>query len=1466
MIATIAAVTCLLLSSVRAFTCHSDCAPTKCHGPFKRNCNECAANMELVYDSCQCKTGYFDYQGRCDLYLPYCAEMTVVGGVPACTKCDSLRDTLANGACSRDLTKAFFLRLNSVYTGSENNKADANFFYTGYCKSLDATGKCLECPPERVLNTVTKKCDLPLLPSFPNEQPYTRGRCIRFKPDNNCSVPLPFFYLTGINNVNRCSLKCRSCSGPSIHECLSCSDRSTYFEPLPNRETGYCKPCNSYECGSCTGPGPQDCTLPRDTFMYLDQTPGPTQNTVFSCAAGCDVCVNSTYCLQCANMKINMNGVCSSTNNTIANCHYQFNNANGTPKCTKYKDNFLMGTDGLKYAGTGVTLVIPNQRCLTQDLDVPDKLTSQCKTCSSRDQNFFLGAGFCRIYHGTDISQNCQSFASLNENQKVCVNCDSDMYLVINGTGMGQCDLDCSSAPGTVPFYFDQGFRTCVTCYPGCTDCYQDHSKGKLVCTTCAPGSVLVGDDCFFTACGSSTSATFNMHCNYDKTVNPFGTATCSQDCLNLTPGTACASNTSCIRNVFQLTSVAVNKLEFRVTSDMQAYVDFSVATSAIYLPATKQLFCSLIFEKITDETSICKVTYSQPNPGSTSKIEITTSTAVIASLSTQPTTTIKLSSLLISRIMLADPAVYFTVNSVIPVTIDKMHVQQVVAVSSPLAWPASQDYVPEFKMLEQFSSITSVVWKALNYTNDGTFNEGKFDDTNTALLQAPIIPATLLADMIKIQLQVNVTLADQTHHQAEATISFSNLQQNLALIGNTFLDIEASNSLTLLFSYSSSNLDLSLIQVKNDNDILVQGSDYKLSLIPESKKLLLKMRSACSTRCQVRIDYSPDIYLPVIVSLTVRSPVNQISLMTPSIIGSSQPLQFWTNVGSDFQFSVYAFSKITGILLGTSAPQASQYDNFLSTSSLSLSSVNAPEWADFYFVFTKDSQQYTIKRAIYLQSTPTAFEKNIILGTAYRDGSTLQSSLSKLSIGTFKFGRIADPFPSPIVNTVQFVDSLGELKSTESSLVSTNLKNKVELSPDLTSASGKWPLLDSFSYQYTANDSSVYSWSNLIRIYNSPTFSSQATHLDQVDQSKAVFEVIVSSSAGYNKWVTQDTTQYLPQVRLPVINALVYPIILAGVDRCFLLKLDLFPFQALDPALSPKLQVSIFDYQAFSSYADVPLILKPGWVPAQLPVSSYITTLNSSLAAATGTELLRQLNLAVYTCNQAYLSCKTNGSCLASDLPIRNMREMLWNQFTTYWNTVADKDAWQDWTTSVLKSSFIGALTLTGDNITDAVMTQIDAELFRETNSILSKVSTAITGLSRIAYKVGENLKAVLPVTLQNIELNINAYTHDLRLFGYFFKSQTNITSYQAKLDEIYLKVVSLNEIKLLRYTMPSDKTVFENELVLLGGATLLSPLDAEYNISFSDILAVQLKNLQFNSTLVSSYNLRNPTRCLSC
>ena len=222
--------------------CHSDCQPFQCHGPTHRNCLSCTGNLLLKGDLCVCKPGYFSVQGRCDVYLPYCAKMQVLNGVTSCVLCQTKRDVLdpATGTCTRSPDVPFFYR-STANAASTTNITDIDYFYTNRCMTLDADGKCLDCYSDSFL-AADKTCQR------------RETFCDEFDLLDRCSVPSSLTYITSQSPfaVGFCFGACRTCLDTGYYKCYSCS-QGYYFEPTPNQITGTCFPCHS-KCKSCTGP------------------------------------------------------------------------------------------------------------------------------------------------------------------------------------------------------------------------------------------------------------------------------------------------------------------------------------------------------------------------------------------------------------------------------------------------------------------------------------------------------------------------------------------------------------------------------------------------------------------------------------------------------------------------------------------------------------------------------------------------------------------------------------------------------------------------------------------------------------------------------------------------------------------------------------------------------------------------------------------------------------------------------------------------------------------------------------------------------------------------------------------------------------------------------------------------------------------------------------------------------------
>ena len=103
--------------------------------------------------------------------------MIKVDGTPVSTQCELNRDTLLSGQCSRNTTNPFFAKMNQNLTSHDT----VNFF-NHHCLTLAANGTCLDCFPNRVLDS-SQSCVL------------LDTKCAHYNNDKTCSRPVDTYYI-----------------------------------------------------------------------------------------------------------------------------------------------------------------------------------------------------------------------------------------------------------------------------------------------------------------------------------------------------------------------------------------------------------------------------------------------------------------------------------------------------------------------------------------------------------------------------------------------------------------------------------------------------------------------------------------------------------------------------------------------------------------------------------------------------------------------------------------------------------------------------------------------------------------------------------------------------------------------------------------------------------------------------------------------------------------------------------------------------------------------------------------------------------------------------------------------------------------------------------------------------------------------------------------------------------------------
>ena len=445
--------------------CHSDCVPFACHGPTEFNCEQCAGNKVLEIDRCVCKPGWFTVTTSCDTYVPNCKTIEIVSGVVSCTACQTLRDTLTAGACTRS-TVPFFLRsTNTGYTGSAQDKSDANYFVTNQCLSLNTIGRCLECHKGATLQG-SGACLT------------TNTNCFETDGSGKCTKAKPHYYIVSdtVPSFGYCVGSCRTCADGRYGRCKSCA--AGFYFKLNNDSSvlGNCYPCDP-SCKTCTGPLETDCSSAVSGY-FVERDDPATTGKVKICSSECAHCTSATRCIFCKTKFISMDGVCSTTTNTIASCLYQYTyTANSTTVCLRYTTAFLTATD---YKAYTVTASDATTKCFEYEF-ASDRITMRCKECLS---GYILINGICTFVSGVTIAS-CSVGVALSTTTVACLECFPPNVI---STNKAVCQTTCGASETIA----NVGSQVCTPCPEWCVTCQFIDQTVK--CTQCEANFILYKD------------------------------------------------------------------------------------------------------------------------------------------------------------------------------------------------------------------------------------------------------------------------------------------------------------------------------------------------------------------------------------------------------------------------------------------------------------------------------------------------------------------------------------------------------------------------------------------------------------------------------------------------------------------------------------------------------------------------------------------------------------------------------------------------------------------------------------------------------------------------------------------------------------------------------------------------------------------------------------------------------------
>jgi hypothetical protein len=1372
-----------------------------------------------------CKPGYFSVQGRCDVYLPYCAKMQIVNNIVSCVQCQTKRDILdtTTGVCSRSFDVPFFYRSTfSDQTPNLDRERDSYNFYSKRCMTLDADGLCLDCHPDSYL-AANKTC-------------VRRERnCDEFDSLDRCSVTSDSTYQVSSSPfaVGFCFGPCKTCQTYGYYKCYSCYS-GYYFVPTPNMQTGTCYKCHS-KCKSCTGPTELDCSQ-ASVGSYIERSDQASLNQVKLCPYGCLDCTSAYNCIKCNLTKISENGICGTSSPTILKCSNQFRYPNLTSTCLQYS-GLITATDFLGYTtATNMTSILGY--CRYYSNDYKDRVSAMCNTCLVPASQQ-LDAGFCKYITST-ITPYCSRNLVSSSGQYVCIECQKPKILSPDHTCIDAC-------PPSQAILNMTGFLYCSPCPDGCDSC--KYLDGKFICDACSQGYVLYKDFCSSQTCPDGY-VSLNKEC--DPNI-PDQTATCTPDCLRF-DSAECTSLTSCSRHIFSLASTSTpNQILMTVVPRYTDYVVFSLAPGIAFDstdPDSQLFFCSLLFPDVLDD-SLASCSFSQ----SQQTVTLSVSSQLMSLMAEKTGTQIHVSAVSASRRLLN--TVSFSVSPDVPVAVDPGMILKSIAITSISQSVVQSDYKLSFNVVEPGLLVTQVKWSVLACAVAAVADDTKCSNINSyldTLGTSPStdfsIPSNLLVADLTMTIQLVGTFLDTSVQTTSKHVSFSAVPASmLSLIDVYPVQFVSNAPTTLLLTYSLTvvgTIDTNLISADFATQSLVAGTDFTLTHFQETSRILLTFipSSICSI-CELSLSYqSATPTAPLLIPFIRKSTPQPANFLLPTSITSGSAFTFFTTFGPSATYEPYLFTSTSRALLSSLPPIQSNYQNSFTLPGFTTSETKVL----MYLRFKDQVSQFVYRFELDLVgSGGGVMEASIVKSTTYRDGSYLHNSVTPTTIGLFK--QVSLTFPSTDITSTIYAPTPST--STPSTLTLTSSSNGLQLSPTLPLT---LPSSLSFQCAYTPSPAPPQSIQSLLSTYtpsNTPSIV-----ITPVSDSYPVYSVYAESSIERDNYYNRySALQYRHRYSLYLNPSIaptshLQPIVLSNSFKYGLLAFPPFVFTA-NSSLYPSIEMDVYDFNAFSTSDRVEMKPDAAWTGLQGNIADYISQQKTKRVSLSANPLLTQLNIDTFVVNQGYVVSVLNGQDLVEYPPLNSSRKELISDFRLWWDNVADKEGIQDWDNSVMKSSFLNGVSLDPKGLDNDDIEYIESELTRQVGSIFSQVKSTTNGMSRTSYNLIESLKPIKTITKTNADLLISTTTHAMRMYTNSYTRFADAKALQTQLNLEHKRILGLNELKLVRYCHVSDSIVYQNEVITLGGATLTSPLSSSYVFNFSDSAAVEIKNLQFDSNL---------------
>ncbi|EAR95046.2 TNFR/NGFR cysteine-rich region family protein (macronuclear) [Tetrahymena thermophila SB210] len=483
---------------LKCINCDITC--TKCSGPNNNQCLKCSGSYYFDSTATKCVKTCPDgtYPNSSNNICSSCNSNCTTCSGPASNSCLSCSGTLYLDSTANTCVSTC---PNGYYANSQGNICSNCNSSCTTC-SGPADNNCLSCSGKLYFNSALKNCvstcpsgtysnSIGNICSPCNPQCATcsggnsnnclscQGSLFFNSQSNSCVSPCPDgYYANSTGNLcSTCDPKCKTCSGNTLNNCLSCSGSlylygNTCVADCPsgkyqNTNNNTCSSCNS-SCTTCSGPDPNNC-LSCSNSLYLNSS----NNTCVS------ICPNGTYQNSSGN-------ICSACHTTCATCSGPLINncltCSGSLQLNQTTHTCTSSCPSGTYSSSG-SCSSCNPNCFT----CYGSQSNNCLSCTGTlyfDSSSNSCTNNCPIKTFADISNNtcsvCDSSCTKcsGPNQNNCSFCQGSLYLnQANNTCISVCPI------GTYSNISVTLGNICSACHSSCTSCSGPNSNNCLSCS-----------------------------------------------------------------------------------------------------------------------------------------------------------------------------------------------------------------------------------------------------------------------------------------------------------------------------------------------------------------------------------------------------------------------------------------------------------------------------------------------------------------------------------------------------------------------------------------------------------------------------------------------------------------------------------------------------------------------------------------------------------------------------------------------------------------------------------------------------------------------------------------------------------------------------------------------------------------------------------------------------------------------